>query len=77
MPNPPNSINISIKIFPKYVKSLAVSNTTNPVTHTALVEVNKASINDIFFTVDAGSINKIEPKKDKKTKLVINMKAGL
>ena len=45
-----------IMVCPKSVKYVAVSTTINPVTQTALVEVNKASTNEIPPTVAIGAI---------------------
>ena len=47
MPKPPNWISNKMTTCPIKVKSLAVSKTTKPVTQTADVEVNNASINVI------------------------------
>ena len=44
MPRPPNWISTKMIICPKKVKCVPVSTTINPVTQTAEVEVNKASM---------------------------------
>jgi len=46
-PRPPTWIRHKITIFPKVVKKEPVSTTVSPVTQTAEVAVNKASIKDI------------------------------
>ncbi len=48
-PSPPICISIRITIFPKSVKSTAVSFTIKPVTQKADVEVNSASMELIPF----------------------------
>ena len=47
MPRPPNWISVRITRWPNVEKSLQVSRTVRPVTHTALVAVNSASNNGI------------------------------
>lgn len=52
------------------VKSLAVSNTTKPVTHTALVEVKSESIKEIdCIVVDLGNNNNDVPNNIMAAKL--------
>ena len=77
IPSPPNSIKIIIISLPKKVKFWVISTTTNPVTQTALVAVNKAFIKEIPFTVDFGIINNAVPIIDNITKLIIKIKYGL
>ena len=45
-PRPPICISIATTVFPNKLNVSAVSIAISPVTHTALVEVNKASTND-------------------------------
>jgi hypothetical protein len=59
------------------VKKLPVSTTTKPVKHTALVEVNNASINEIPEFAALGSINTNEPITMMIKKLKTNNCAGL
>ncbi len=72
IPKPPSWISISIMHCPAKVKSFAVSRTISPVTHTAEVDVKSASINDIPFTVDQGSISSPVPEMIRIIKLKIN-----
>jgi len=50
-------------ICPKRVKSFGVSFTINPVTQTADVDVNSASIKEHSFVFAIGSIRRIAPKR--------------
>ena len=59
-------------ICPNWVKKLPVSTTIRPVTQTALVEVNKASISVIPEWVALGSISNITPITIMDKKLIIN-----
>ena len=77
MPIPPNCINTKIMDCPITVKSLLVSTTANPVTHTLLVDVNKAFVKLIPCVVALGSISKKAPASAKITKLPTNTMAGL
>ena len=61
MPIPPNWISIKMITCPIVVKVDATSIVVNPVTHTALVAVNRASKNDIPLTVARGSSSKPVP----------------
>ena len=53
---PPNWIRSIMIQWPLCVKQIAVSITVSPVTQTALVEVNKESINEIPLIPGAGSL---------------------
>ena len=64
-------------ICPNWVKKLPVSTTIKPVTQTALVDVNIASINVIPECVALGRANNIPPITIKMKKLKINNWAGL
>lgn len=63
-------------ILPNVVNAVAVSTTINPVTHTALVDVNKASRKEIGWICALGSINNPEPIMMINKKLNTNSKAG-
>ena len=54
---------------PVNVKVVPVSTTVNPVTHTALVEVNKASVKLIPSYVALGNLSKTAPNKMMNKKL--------
>jgi hypothetical protein len=56
---------------------MAVSTTVSPVTHTALVEVKKASVKLIGEYVESGISNKKAPPRIMNPKLTINNCAGL
>ena len=77
IPKPPICIKLKIMVCPSKVKSLAVSSTINPVTHTALVDVNKASVKEIPAVVAFGSNNKNAPIKIMAKKLPTKTMAGL
>ena len=62
-PIPPTWISMSSTTCPVNVKVAPVSTTVNPVTHTALVEVNKASMKLIPSYVALGNLNKTAPKR--------------
>jgi hypothetical protein len=59
------------------VNRVAVSTTVSPVTHTALVEVKKASVKLMGEYVESGIINKKAPPIIMNPKLTINNCAGL
>ena len=63
-------------VLPIPVKTVAVSTTINPVTQTAEVDVNKASIQVIPLTVELGSIKRRVPTKMTNRKLKIKIIAG-
>jgi hypothetical protein len=65
MPSPPNCISSNITDWPKIEKKLPVSFTTRPVTHTALVLVKSASINEMGWPkfVDTGRHKRSAPIK--------------
>ncbi len=63
--------------LPKVVKSLPVFSTDKPVTQTALVEVNKASKNEIPCVVALGSVSRKAPISIITIKLLMNNWAGL
>ncbi len=69
IPRPPSWTRSSMINLPKSVKSLAVSRTMRPVTQTADVEVNIASIQPILLTVEIGSKSRVAPKKIRAMKL--------
>ena len=72
MPNPPICINVIRTILPKRVSSFEISITVSPVTQTALVAVNKASIKCIFpLTVLKGKYKSKLPKVITNTKEAI------
>ncbi len=73
MPKPPTCIKIIRIVCPNKVKCVPVSTTINPVTQTALVEVNKASRYEISSWVALGKINKSEPIKIITKKLAIKI----
>ena len=80
-PNPPSCISPNIIPLPKSVNAVAVSTTINPVTQTALVDVKKASINEMPPVVALGNRSKavpiiINPKK-LRTKIVAGFTEGL
>ena len=50
MPNPPIWMRASVNISPSGVKVLAKSTAFRPVTHTALVLVNRASVKPVSYT---------------------------
>lgn len=77
IPIPPNCIKTKIIDCPTVVKSRAVSTTVSPVTHTALVEVKSALVNEIPLVVALGSINRKAPAMAKMKKLPTNIMAGL
>lgn len=60
-------------VWPKVEKYVPVSTTIRPVTHTAEVAVNNASIKDklLPFCEEMGSINKKAPHKIKLEKLIV------
>ena len=64
-PIPPIWIKIKIITCPKIVQCVAVSKTTNPVTHTADVDVNKESIKEVHSPdlLDIGRQSKNAPIK--------------
>ena len=74
---PPIWIRARMINFPRKVYRVAVSTTASPVTHTALVDVNKASVKLIGMVVDIGIISSMAPAKIKNAKLVMNSCAGL
>ncbi|GAH93532.1 unnamed protein product, partial [marine sediment metagenome] len=63
IPNPPHCKRIRITNCPKAEKSLPVSNTINPVTQVAEVEVKRALIKPILFAVleAEGRLRRIVP----------------
>jgi hypothetical protein len=63
--------------LPKVVKYAAVSTTIRPVTQTALVDVNKASIGERYLVVAFGNLSRKAPTRIIKMKLLTNSKAGL
>ena len=62
-PRPPVWIKVIITNWPNSLQYVPVSTTTNPVTHTAEVEVNRAFKNPILspFWVEIGKFNIIAP----------------
>jgi hypothetical protein len=62
IPKPPSCINNRIKSCPSNVKTSDIFTVDNPVTHTAEVEVNKASIQETWEYVALGSIKSKLPK---------------
>ena len=62
---------------PEVVNVVDASTGTKPVTHTALVAVNKESTQVIPFTVQRGSISKPAPIRIIAIKLTANIKDGL
>ena len=77
MPNPPICMSSIMTVFPKRVKQLFVFTTANPVTHTALVEVNKASMGAIPLEVEGGSMSRTVPSTINRKKLKIKIRVGL
>ena len=76
--NPPNWISNRINTFPFNEKKVAVSTTIKPVTQLALMEVNRASINDIpcLSALISGSINRELPIMISTTKDRMNSIGG-
>ena len=62
---------------PEVVNVVDTSTGTKPVTHTALVAVNKESTQVIPFTVQRGSISRPAPIRIIAIKLTANIKDGL
>ena len=77
MPRPPSWIRTAIMIFPKRVKSLAVSITTSPVTHTADVDVKSALIKDMPDVVETGRQRMAAPDSINMRKLISTTWTGL
>ena len=75
-PKPPSCSRITMMDCPNKVKSLPVSKMANPVTVTALVEVNSACTKVTFLYEAAGSMSMKVPKSIKKIKLNTNSSAG-
>ena len=63
MPIPPNCIRNRMIMCPAVVNVVATSIVVSPVTHTALVAVNRASKNDKPLTVARGSSRRPVPAK--------------
>lgn len=76
-PKPPIWISIRMMNFPSMVNAVAISKGVRPVTQTALVETNKASIKEIRIRPLLGDINKKVPIRMMIKKLVAIIKAGL
>ena len=62
--------------WPNKVNSRPVSNTTRPVTHTALVAVNKASTKEMPAGVANGSNSSMVPMQTNRKKLKTKASAG-
>ena len=77
IPIPPNCIKTNIMVCPIIVKSFAVFKTDKPVTHTELVAVKIAFVNEIPFVVALGNISKKAPERAKIIKLPTKTMAGL
>ena len=73
IPSPPTCIITSIAACPNGDQYVAVSLTTSPVTHTADVAVNSASLKEALpsSTVDTGSIKTSVPKMINPAKPII------
>ena len=63
MPIPPNCMRNRMMMCPAVVNVVATSMVVRPVTHTALVAVNKASKNDMPLTVARGRSRRPVPAK--------------
>ena len=77
-PRPPSWIKNKTTVWPNMLKWLPVSTTTRPVTHTALVAVNKASMGLMPLPVVlTGRASKTAPTKMVRQKLISMSAAGL
>ncbi len=78
IPNPPIWMSTRITTWPNGDQWVAVSTTTRPVTHTALVAVNTASSSDVDRpgVCDTGSINNALPITMRVTKASTTTRAG-
>ncbi len=78
MPRPPSWISSRITVRPKRVNPAPVSRTISPVTHTALVEVNRASRKLMGWSggVARGSIRRPEPTRINEAKMSTKDAAG-
>ena len=77
-PRPPSWIKNRTTVWPNMLKWLPVSTTTRPVTHTALVAVNKASMGLMPLPVAlTGRASKTAPTKIVRQKLISMSAAGL
>jgi hypothetical protein len=77
IPSPPNCMRRAMIIFPKRVKSRAVSFTVSPVTQTADVDVKSASTNPMPDTVAAGLMSRNDPIKISAMKLASTFCTGV
>jgi hypothetical protein len=78
IPNPPTWISARITTSPDVDQYDGVSTMTSPVTHTALVEVNRATINGALPSParDDGSINRAVPTRTASAKATTTTCAG-
>ena len=76
MPIPPNCMRKRMMMCPAVVNVVATSMVVSPVTHTALVAVNRASKNDIPLTVARGNNNSPVPAKIMAKKLPTIIQLG-
>ena len=76
-PIPPICIKIMMIICPICVKLVATSTGVSPVTHTEVVEINKASINGIRCVVAFGNDSNPAPTNITNTKLSKKSNEGL
>jgi hypothetical protein len=77
IPRPPVWIRSMVITWPMVEKSFPVSRTTRPVTHTAEVEVKRASINRReFWEAEIGKLRRIAPVRMTPAKLRTKILAG-